>query len=407
MKKNSVIVWIRIVLLTIVCILLVINGFFYAREKIVEEDLWAFDCKLRHNEISCIQTGVDPFDIFERKIESEEFYGFPRPDKPRENKNGRKIVHTYPAWHMPVFWWYGYVPTNVCIAFMIGACACSLVWICIWTSKRIQTPDRINLVHDILFLLAMTLYPFSNICWTLNYGLILLGCSLLLYTALEYKRDILAGIIYSFIMIKPQIGVLFFFPLLIGKKYKTIVIAGVICILETLFTAWQLDKSPVELILQLPQIGAPFHKGFFANIAIKIFGSYGQYISIGGFVVIVVVGCFLVRNAKDIWVRFLPAVACIPFWTYSHNHDWLVALTCFLYILRDKNLYPRLYNLCFCLVLLWPFSIISYDMKWYIFGEHKPTTPVLLLILSSSFLMAVLDEKNNWNININVLKNKE
>ena len=34
-------------------------------------------------------------------------------------------------------------------------------------------------------------------------------------------------------------------------------------------------------------------------------------------------------------------------------------------------------------------------------------TKKLLLILSSSFLMAVLDEKNNWNININVLKNKE
>lgn len=399
MKNNNTLVWIRIVLLAVAFILLSIYSIIHARHM-SETEGWAIDCILRHNEVSCIHTGVDPFDIFERKIESDEFYGYRRPDKPNEPGNGRKLVHSYPPWHMALFWWYGYVSTNVCIAIMIGVYACSLVWICIWTSKRIHAPDRIHYVQNVLFLLVMTIFLFSNICWTLNYGVLLLGCSLLLYTAIECKQDIFAGIMFSFIMIKPQVGVLFVFPLLFGKRFKVIVIAGVICVLETLFISWQLNKSPIELILQIPQISAPFHKGFFANFAIKVFGSYGQYISMGVFAAIVFAGCFLVRNAEDIWVRFLPTVAFVPFWTYSQNHDWLVALPCYLYILKNEYNYPRLFNLCFCLVLLWPLSIISYDMGWSICGEHRLSTPILLLILSSSSLMAILDEKGNWNLNI-------
>ena len=49
---------------------------------------------------------------------------------------------------------------------------------------------------------------------------------------------------------------LFFFPLLFGRKYKVILLAGAICFVATLWPAWVYRTSPFELILQVPKIAA-------------------------------------------------------------------------------------------------------------------------------------------------------
>ena len=356
------------------------------------------DLTFRYNEVSCAHQGIDPFDIFEHNISSEEFCGLDRPDFPYEEKNGKKIVHSYPAWHMAVFWWYGYVPKEVCIAIMIGLYLCSLLWSCYWTSKKLQKSDCLHYVVDILSLLAAMTIPFGCLCTTMNYGLFLLGCSLLLYNLLETQHTILAGMVFSLIMLKPQVGIPFLIPLFLNKKYQIIAIAGAICIAETLFTSWQLNKSPIELILQIPQLGAPFQKGFFTNTATKVFGPVGQYLTIGGFLAIISVLSFLVRNAENIWVRFLPAIALVPFWTYSQEHDWLVTLPCYIYILNNKDKYPRLYNLLPWLIALCVLAIFFWFNGIYILGKHRASTPLLLTLLSISCCMAVLDEKERWEI---------
>ena len=76
---------------------------------------WPYDMSLRVNEILCIHDGIDPFDVFERKITTEKYSGFHRPDMPREPHEGKKYVHAYTAWHTTVFWWFGFVPEHICI----------------------------------------------------------------------------------------------------------------------------------------------------------------------------------------------------------------------------------------------------------------------------------------------------
>lgn len=404
MKQNKI-VWLQIAIMA-GCVLLGLWFFFDIAKGLCEGNysIFAHDLSLRHNEITCMHKGIDPFDIFERKIESEEFCGTHRPDMPDEPFNGRKVVHTYPAWHMAVFWWFGYIPKGVCYAVMAGLFLCCLVWACVWTSKKMRETDLPNRILDILFILAMMLYPISGNCWNLNYGLFLLGCSLLLYDAIERKHVILAGVIYSLIMIKPQIGIVFLIPLFFSKQYKIIAIAGAICIAETLFTAWQINKSPIELILQIPQIGAPYHKGFFASIAVKIFGAAGGYLSMGFFLALIAAGCFLVRNADEVWVRFLPAVAFVPFWTYSWHYDWCILLPCFIYLLNDKQKYPRIFDLCLLLAALWEISIFIYEKQWYILGDHRPSTPLFLLLLSSICFIVISDNKEKWDLNVLKLK---
>lgn len=383
----------RIVLLTACFLLVVYESFTFHRHW----NIYPWDMTYRYNEILCAHSGVDPFDIFERKITSEEFCGVRRPDMPVEPLNGRKEVHTYPTTHMAMFWWYGYFSLTTCTIIMNIVNLCALVWVLLWGSKHYRRPDRNYLIQDILFILCMLLYFVSEICETVNYGLLILGAILLLHTALQTKHDILAGVVYAFILIKPQIGVVLFFPLFFGKWYKTIAVAGIICVVETLFVAWKLDKSPIELILQLPRIGAPYYKGVFCNAAIMLIGPIGQYLVMSCFLLIAAVGCFLVRNAKDIWVRFLPALVIIPFWTYSTTPDWLVLLPCFIYIINNKQKYPRGYVICLILGILWCpafFALRRYGMiPW---AKNKLDNVLLFTILAICYMQVILDNRELW-----------
>lgn len=368
---------------------------------------WASDLLLRYNEIACDHTGIDSFDIFERKITSEEFCGIDRPDKPKEERNGRNRVHAYPAWHTAVFWWYGYVPRSVCIAIMAILYACSLIWICKWISERLQEKDRFYYMADILFLLSMSVFPFLGVCCFMNYGLFLAGCALLVFTLLQCKHEVLAGIVFSLIMIKPQIGIPLLIPLFINRNYKTIAVAGAICIMETLFAAWKLDKSPVELILQIPQIGAPFlRKDFFGRIAAGIFGAPGSYVSMGLFLAIASAGSFFVRNAKDIWVRFLPAIAIIPFWVYSQFHDWIILLPCYFYIVKSREKYPVLYDLSFCLLFLWGVFTFCNLVEWYLIGKQGIASALHLAIVAIGCFMAISDTNEKWNMSLLNIKKR-
>lgn len=386
---------VQIALLAIACCLMAYVSVASAQKEITVYGNWACDLIYRHNEISCMHDGIDPFDIFERKTISEKYRGCPRPDKTEEPADNRRIVHTYPAWHAAVFWWYGYTSRWMCITIMICLNLFSLVGIWIWLSQKNVQPEIKERVTNILFLLTMFLYPLSGICWTWNYGLLLLGCLLLLWIMLDSHHDMLAGIIYSFIMIKPQIGVLLIFPLLFNKKYKTIFLAAAICLAETCFTAWMLRKSPFELILQIPKIGAPFYKGFLAEMAMKILGSIGQYMVMGLFICLTACGSFLVRNAKKAWIHFLPASAFIPFWTYSQYYDCLVTLPCIIYILKEKNKYPRITSFCFLSSFLYSFINFANYQGWYCIGKKGIATILYFLILSLACLMTVIDHDEN------------
>ena len=356
--------------------------------------------------MTCMHEGIDPFDIFERKISSSKYRGHDRPDMPNEPDDTRKVVHAYPAWHTAIFWWYGYMPKWLCLTFLICLYVCSLAWVCKWTSQKLTCTNAKDCTINIMFLMAMTLYSWVGICHSMNYGLLLLACTMLLYTAIDSGHNLLAGIIYSFIMIKPQIGVLLIFPLLFNRKYKTIALAVAICLIETCITSFLLNKSPIELIFQIPKIGAPFEKGFLAEKTMQIVGPVGQYIVMGLFVCLAASGSYLVRNAKESWIRFLPAIAFIPFWTYSQSHDWLVVLPCYIYILNSKHKYPRMTNLCFIIVIFRAFIVFSHFQGWYSIGKEGVAVVLRLFLFLSCFLMVIFDTDKNKNKTIHNFFNK-
>ena len=355
---------VRMAMLAAVCGLFVWSGFWLLRECLVRYHLWGFDLGFRHSEIACAHEGIDPFDIWNRTVVSDRFRGWNRPDKPAEPPDGRLKVHAYPAWHMAPCWWYGSVPWWLCASLMGLLYACSLVWSARWCVLRLAAAPG-HPAENALFLLALYLHPLGGICLTMNYGLLLLGTILLMGEALDRGRDALAGVLYSVVLFKPQIGLLLALPLLVGRRFKTLAVTASVCLAETLFASWKLGKPPWELLLQIPAIGAPYAKGFYAEMAGLVAGNAGPLVAMAAFAALASAGCWLVRKAPAAWMRFVPALAVAPFWTYSQPHDWLVTLPCSMGLLLHRDRHPRLYGGLVFLVAAWGAMLFASAMHRY------------------------------------------
>jgi len=384
--KTGVAFNVRTVLLALVCLLFLWSGGRRVWESVAVHHYWAWDFDLRRNEIACAHEGIDPFDVWERKVENARFCGFARPDKPIERSAegslyGDKLpVHAYPAWHMALFWWYGFLPKWGCAALMGALYLCCLVGIIRWCAARLaDTPG--DGLENALFLGAMFLHPLGGICWTMNYGLLLLASILLLCAALDRGRETLAGVFYSIAMIKPQAGLLLAVPLLIGRKFRALAVAAGICVLETLFASWKLGKTPWELLLQIQRIGAPYEKGIFAELAGLAVGDAGPLAAMAAFAGAVAVGCWWVRKAPEAWIRFVPALAAVPFWTYSQSHDWLVTIPCGVCLLLVRDERPRFHSACVLLLAAWGLLAFAGTQLWFLPLHQTLQTFLHLLLL--------------------------
>ena len=131
-------------------------------------------------------------------------------------------------------------------------------------------------------------------------------------------------------------------------------------------------------------------------MAFNSFGPVGGFVTMGIFILIAAVGCFLVKNAEELWMRFLPALAIIPFWTYSMHHDWLIFLPCLIFILNCKRKFPKLYDLSMNLAILWLLAFLAERQKYQILGHTLDDTIFLLAILMLSSVLVVWDVNEDW-----------
>lgn len=301
----------------------------------VYEEWVGFDAQLRRNEIRLAHQGVNSFRVWDREIQASGFVPLSRPDKVDVPAGpGDVKVHAYPPWHTAYFWFYGWMSRPLYLAVLFGLFGVSLSVIFCFTRNFLKVNSTAgNLLSIGAF--AMLSLQFALCFRYLNYGVFVLAVSFLLFEAVDAKRPYVAGFLWAIMMIKPQMAVLFFWPLLFRRFYKTIVTAVLICLLATIWTSLACRESPVDLILQVPKIGAPYLTGF-SNAVFSwfaaLFGSraYGLW----SFVCFVGCGilCYLVRRSGSFMAASLPVVFFVPLWTYSQQHDHVILLIGYLFV---------------------------------------------------------------------------
>lgn len=289
------------------------------------------DLDLRINEIKCSSTRVNPFDVWSGKVVHENFCGYPRPDLPSPPAGGdsrKRRVHAYPPWHTALFWFYNFLPdytVRYLMAFCYGAAFMGIVAYVAACFKRHLAPGGGNLPFAWgAFALLQVPVVFLSI-GNLNYPVLIAGIMALMMLALEKNHNVLAGVCWALAMVKPQIALLFFWPLLFSRRYVAILVAAGICIAATLFPAWLYGQSPVELVLQIPEIGRPYLAEFATlphRIAMAVFGSEAGS-AVLSCAVFVFCGAlsWLFRRQKEWCFRFAPAALCMPVFTYMLHYD--------------------------------------------------------------------------------------
>ncbi len=284
------------------------------------------DLTMRINEVQCAHTGVNPFDVWERNVSTERFRGYDRGDKdPVSAEDAHKlVVHAYPPWHTTYCWFYGWLPRPITTALLGVVYGISLVFIVGAIRRRLLPLGTAERVFVWSWIIAMLLTDLVSCFGCLQYGLPLAALALFMYESLDKGRDGFAAVCWALMMIKPQVGLLFFFPLLFGKKYKVILLAGAICFIATLWPAWVYHESPIELILQVPKIGMPYNQEPVASkVLAPVIGKSATFVWAVVCASICAVGAWMFRKSGSWLVRTLPVAWMFPLWTYSQIHDHL------------------------------------------------------------------------------------
>lgn len=299
------------------------------------------DFRLRYNEVEVSHRGVNPYKIWNGDTTLAGYRPWLRPgiDTVDDNHTGESYfseddgtrpVIGYAPWHTTFFWWYGWVPRIVAqylIFVLYELIAVALVLYLL----RWQPGEPLGKLLYWLCLASNVAGPYVHCCMSLNYGVLLIPAFIVLYESFKRGRGILpqlvGGLAFALIMVKPQIGVLVALPLLCGRRFLTVGFAALLCVLGTLWPAYVYGESPLELILQIPKYGLPFVSHFvdwwqsFGNVVQALLGMRAFTVWSALCYLACAVLSFLFRQSPSIMVRFLPAIAAVSVWNYGNKAD--------------------------------------------------------------------------------------
>ena len=286
------------------------------------------DLALRINESLLIHRGIDPFKVWDRTIALADFKGLPRPDKINDERDIPR-VHAYVPWHNACTWFYGWVDKLVLRAVFFASYV--VIWfLMLWRMlvlARLRAVDRP--IVSAAFCCLLLIVPGIQCLDSMNYGFLIAFALWMMIRMLREGHDILAGYCLVIMMFKPQVGILFCWPLFFQRHYRTIVVAAVACFLLSFLPAYALKTSPLELILQILKLGAPYSTSQAAaplpRAIATLFG--GQFVVVWSLLLFAICGVWSwrLKDSRSWFVRLVPASTLFPLWTYSQPHDGVIA----------------------------------------------------------------------------------
>ena len=323
------------------------------------------DFLLRYNEAECLRSGVDPYDVVSKKVESDKYalWGTPEMDRP-----GMNAIHVYPPWEYTWFLPFTFLDRKTGGALFLELAVLALAGIGVYaylagTRLRGDPWDGVLCASAALFLGRSG----GEVLYFANFGSFNALLIILLILLLKTKHDILAGLAWGLLMTKPQIGLLFAIPLLIKRRFVTMASAAIFCALSTIPAAVLCHRNPVEMILEVPRANMflMFENGTMlipqqVSMALsdRISGSTLNTINmlVGGGICLLLT--WRMRNSKSWLLILCPAIVCSLLWTYCKPHDrvilWVLEFGLTVLFIRSRDW--RVRAACIVLILLtaWP-----------------------------------------------------
>ncbi|MBQ7208875.1 MAG: NAD(P)-binding protein [Lentisphaeria bacterium] len=293
------------------------------------------DWLLRARELHAIRSGIDPFDVFSRKIRSPNYVS--HLDAPGEARS----VHNYAPWTYGFCFPIAFVDKEQWLirVGLLANTAALLILSCLISLLVRERTGRNDLAAAITATaLLLDIFPLFMTFKVGNFSILAAASAFGLVILLEKKHDFLAGFMLAMLMLKIQIGIIFLFPLVIGRRWRTLVTGGLLCFTAACIPAWFVGKSPITLTWQLlytgdPSFFTPYAGGLFAflsrNIPFAMLLTADAAVSI----CVLIFVSWRLRNSDDWLLKLLPAAVIVPLWTYSQTIDLSLFLLPLVYFL--------------------------------------------------------------------------
>lgn len=321
-------------LYAIIAVIVCISFYADFRNPFSGREVPGFDGRLRLNEAEVLRMGINPFDILSGKIYPPKGYVSGNRlvnrkwDVPPE---GNKEVHTYTPWSYSLVLPFTFINRTLAgrIFWLIDTLALMfIIGFAFFVGERIR-----NRWSDGLFVAVAAIClgnPFPVNSDLNNYSTVLVAAVICMCWCLNKKKDVLAGLFWAVVMIKPHFGILFGFPIVIQRRWKTLLVALGACLIMSMPASFLCRTNPLQMCLNvIDKNGAGFcfqFTGFFPAPLFKVIanifdGSTVLIISAVLGVSVMLALLWRLRKSDDFFVLCLPIVLTIPMWLYSQYQD--------------------------------------------------------------------------------------
>ena len=204
----------------------------------------------RYNEALCVRSGLDPYDVCFGHTTSDRFRSVFDPDP------GKLPVNAYTPWEYTWALPLTCLPRKAAhmvfqlfnLAAMLGIVALA------WRRARragLPSPARLTVAAGACFL-GLSLVRVLQVS---NYGLLMAFAAFAMAECLNLRREILAGLCWSVVLVKPQLGILLAIPLVLGHHFIALATGAGFCALSALPAAALCGANPATMVWRVLHSG--------------------------------------------------------------------------------------------------------------------------------------------------------
>ena len=332
------------------------------------------DFSLRMTELDCLKRGVDPFDVWHGDVKLKPFRpnfvgsadNLAEEEYPRE-EGYVEFINAYVPWEYTAMMPLSFLPRRVAwtlyFVFML-ACLAVLFGIGRRHGARMAGQDTGTIVGAAAILAAW--YPaWSNVCIG-NFSVVVVAAVALMAVCLDRGRDALAGVCWAVAMLKPQLGLAFAIPLLMGRRFVTCTVAAGICLIASIPPSLMSGASIFKLISEAPAASAAYFHGcgtmpYGLSLTLSTNAAIILALAVGA--IWCVWATATVGKERNWIVRLMPAAVCSMSWTYASSYGHFMGWFLFLVLGIEIAKRPRARFLW----LLAALSVLSTTRLWLLF----------------------------------------
>ena len=287
------------------------------------------DFTWRYNEALCVRAGADPYAVCFSGAKADGF----SPVFADAYVPGTKPVNGYSPWEYTWMMPASLLPLRVAHGLFLALNALAFLYIVAQVRRRAVAFGATDAAAGIVVALASFFgLAYVRVLHVSNYGLLMAAAGVMLATA---RSGALSALSMAFLMVKPQIGLLFTLPLLLQRRWKTVFGAAAICAASACVAAAMAGVNPVTMVLNVlnsgtysirsGEAGTPLLPPCVVN-ALQGVAPTGVWLGVSAAIglAVCVWASIRLRRSPDRWAHLMPAAACGVSWMQGHFHDRLL-----------------------------------------------------------------------------------